>query len=63
LHGNNDGTVPATFQIIYMVNQSRVFVLDEYLKGFYIQIGWKPATTQPKPLERGTAQTNLQEVL
>jgi len=44
LHGNDDGTVPATFQVIYM-------------------IGWKPAPTQPKPLERGTAKTNLKEVL
>ncbi|KAH7909452.1 S-adenosyl-L-methionine-dependent methyltransferase [Hygrophoropsis aurantiaca] len=44
LHGNEDGSIPATFQIIYM-------------------IGWKPAPTQPKPLERGTAQTNLKDVL
>jgi len=28
-----------------------------------IQIGWKPSPTQPKPLERGTAQTNLKDVL
>ncbi|KAF8592760.1 S-adenosyl-L-methionine-dependent methyltransferase [Ramaria rubella] len=44
LHGLEDGTVPATFQIIYL-------------------IGWKPAPTQPKPLERGSADTNLKEVL
>ncbi|KIJ22748.1 hypothetical protein M422DRAFT_39940, partial [Sphaerobolus stellatus SS14] len=44
LHGLPDETVPATFQIIYM-------------------IGWKPAPTQPKPLERGTGKTNLKEVL
>ncbi|KAF9006693.1 S-adenosyl-L-methionine-dependent methyltransferase [Cyathus striatus] len=44
LHGNEDGTVPATFQIIYM-------------------IGWKPAPTQPKPLERGSGKVNLKEVL
>ncbi|KAG1752479.1 S-adenosyl-L-methionine-dependent methyltransferase [Suillus paluster] len=44
LHGNEDGSVPATFQIIYM-------------------IGWKPSPSQPKPLERGTAQTNLKDVL
>ncbi|CAE6425644.1 unnamed protein product [Rhizoctonia solani] len=44
LHGEEDGTVPATFQIIYM-------------------IGWKPAPSQPKPLERGSAQTNLKDVL
>ncbi|KDQ08869.1 hypothetical protein BOTBODRAFT_117885 [Botryobasidium botryosum FD-172 SS1] len=44
LHGNEDGTIPATFQVVFM-------------------IGWKPAPTQPKPLERGSAQTNLKEVL
>ncbi|KAI0677636.1 S-adenosyl-L-methionine-dependent methyltransferase [Trametes maxima] len=44
LHGNEDGTVPATFQVIYV-------------------IGWKPAPNQPKPLERGSAQTNLKDVL
>ncbi|KAG1755378.1 S-adenosyl-L-methionine-dependent methyltransferase [Suillus lakei] len=44
LHGNEDGSVPATFQIIYM-------------------IGWKPSPNQHKPLERGSAQTNLKDVL
>ncbi|KJA29755.1 hypothetical protein HYPSUDRAFT_60608 [Hypholoma sublateritium FD-334 SS-4] len=44
LHGSEDGSVPATFQIIYM-------------------IGWKPAPTQPKPLERGSGKVNLKEVL
>ncbi|CUA70261.1 hypothetical protein RSOLAG22IIIB_00614 [Rhizoctonia solani] len=44
LHGDEDGSVPATFQIIYM-------------------IGWKPAPNQPKPLERGSGQTNLKDVL
>lgn len=44
LHGNEDGSVPATFQVIYV-------------------IGWKPAPNQPKPLERGTGQTNLKDVL
>ncbi|KAL4076288.1 S-adenosyl-L-methionine-dependent methyltransferase [Scleroderma yunnanense] len=44
LHGNNDGTVPATFQVIYM-------------------IGWKPSPTQRQPLERGSAETNLKDVL
>ncbi|KAG6828657.1 hypothetical protein H0H92_007126 [Tricholoma furcatifolium] len=44
LHGNEDGTIPATFQIIYM-------------------IGWKPAPTQPKPLDRGTGEVSLKEVL
>ncbi|KAK7470257.1 hypothetical protein VKT23_001691 [Stygiomarasmius scandens] len=44
LHGNEDGTVPATFQVIFM-------------------IGWKPAPSQPKPLERGSGKTSLKEVL
>ncbi|KAJ3997782.1 S-adenosyl-L-methionine-dependent methyltransferase [Lentinula boryana] len=44
LHGNEDGTIPATFQVIFM-------------------IGWKPAPTQPKPLERGSGKTNLKDVL
>ncbi|KAF9478401.1 S-adenosyl-L-methionine-dependent methyltransferase [Pholiota conissans] len=44
LHGSEDGSVPATFQIIYM-------------------IGWKPAPTQPKPLERGSGKVNLKDVL
>ncbi|KAK7696151.1 hypothetical protein QCA50_000802 [Cerrena zonata] len=44
LHGNEDGSIPATFQIIHV-------------------IGWKPAPTQPKALERGTGKTNLKEIL
>ncbi|KAH9899453.1 S-adenosyl-L-methionine-dependent methyltransferase [Cubamyces lactineus] len=44
LHGHEDGSVPATFQVIYV-------------------IGWKPAPNQPKPLERGSGQTNLKDVL
>jgi len=44
LYGNEDGSIPATFQIIYM-------------------IGWKPSSSQPKPLERGSAKTNLKDVL
>jgi len=44
LHGNEDGTIPATFQVIFM-------------------IGWKPAPNQPKPLERGTGETNLKDIL
>ncbi|KAI0320280.1 S-adenosyl-L-methionine-dependent methyltransferase [Amylostereum chailletii] len=44
LHGEDDGSIPATFQVIYM-------------------IGWKPAPSQPKPLERGSGQTKLQDVI
>ncbi|KAK9453451.1 hypothetical protein V1511DRAFT_76841 [Dipodascopsis uninucleata] len=44
MHANEDGTLPATYRIIYM-------------------IAWKPGPTQPKPLERGSAQKSLKEVL
>ncbi|THG97486.1 hypothetical protein EW026_g4531 [Hermanssonia centrifuga] len=44
LHANEDGSIPATFQVIYV-------------------IGWKPAPTQPKALERGTAKTKLTDIL
>ncbi|KAK9322776.1 hypothetical protein V1517DRAFT_322418 [Lipomyces orientalis] len=44
MHANEDGTLPATFRIIYL-------------------IGWKPSPTQPKPLERGSADVNLKDVL
>ncbi|OSX59519.1 hypothetical protein POSPLADRAFT_1184289 [Postia placenta MAD-698-R-SB12] len=44
LHENEDGSIPATFQVIYV-------------------IGWKPSPKQPKPLERGTAEMNLKEIL
>ncbi|KAJ3906882.1 hypothetical protein F5879DRAFT_1066210 [Lentinula edodes] len=29
----------------------------------YNTIGWEPALTQPRPLERGTGKTNLKDVL
>ncbi|KDR84075.1 hypothetical protein GALMADRAFT_275287 [Galerina marginata CBS 339.88] len=44
MYGSDDGSIQATFQIIYM-------------------IGWKPAPSQPKPLERGTGKVNLKDVL
>ncbi|EMD40369.1 hypothetical protein CERSUDRAFT_110965 [Gelatoporia subvermispora B] len=44
LHGQEDGSIPATFQIIYV-------------------IGWKPAPSQPKALDRGSGKTNLKDVL
>ncbi|KAF9435705.1 hypothetical protein BGZ76_005696 [Entomortierella beljakovae] len=44
MYGNPDGSIPATFQILYM-------------------IGWKPAPTQFKPLERGTAKISLKDHL
>ncbi|KAK4023678.1 hypothetical protein OUZ56_009077 [Daphnia magna] len=43
LYGNEDGSVPATFQIIYL-------------------IGWKPDSSQPKPLERGTGQISIKDL-
>lgn len=44
LHGNKDGSLPATFRIIYM-------------------IGWSEGEGQPKPLERGSGQINMKDVL
>lgn len=44
MHGEEDGSIPATFRVINM-------------------IGWKHSPTQPKPLERGTADVNLKQVL
>jgi NADH dehydrogenase [ubiquinone] 1 alpha subcomplex assembly factor 5 len=43
IYGMEDGTVPATFQIIYM-------------------IGWAPHTSQPQPLQRGTATRSMKEL-
>eukprot|EP00795_Rhopilema_esculentum_P012805 gene12805-3544_t len=42
-YGNADGSIPATYQILYM-------------------IGWKPSTTQAKPLERGSANVSLKDL-
>lgn len=44
LHGNEDGTIPATFRIIYM-------------------IGWHDSPDIPKPLPRGSGETNLKDIL
>ncbi|KAL9118400.1 MAG: hypothetical protein Q9187_005056 [Circinaria calcarea] len=44
LHGNEDGTLPATFRMIYM-------------------IGWKEGEGQPQPLERGSGQINIKDIL
>ncbi len=44
LHGNADGTLPATFRMIYM-------------------IGWKEGEGQPVPLERGSADVNIKDIL
>lgn len=44
LHGNEDGTVPATFRMIYM-------------------IGWKEGEGQSQPLERGSGQINIKDIL
>ncbi|KKP07586.1 hypothetical protein THAR02_00261 [Trichoderma harzianum] len=44
LHGNPDGSIPATFRIIYM-------------------IGWREGENQPKPLARGSGETNLKDIL
>lgn len=58
LHGNPDGTIPATFQFIYVVRPPVTRRLADP-----IQIGWKPDPSQPKPLARGSAKTSLRDVL
>ncbi|KAF7302071.1 hypothetical protein MIND_00773800 [Mycena indigotica] len=60
LHGLDDGTVPATFQIIYMASSLLVCRINEMN---ILQIGWKPAPNQPQPLQRGTGQVPLGDVL
>jgi len=62
MHGNEDGTVPATFQIVHMVRFQSSSIEVQLLTQPY-QIGWKPAPNQPKPLERGTGQVNLKDIL
>lgn len=62
LHGNEDGTIPATFQVVFMVSYLN-FPLMHRAELLLFQIGWKPAPTQPRPLERGSAETNLKDVL
>ena len=44
LHGNEDGSIPATFRMIYM-------------------IGWKEGVGQPEPLERGSGQVSIKDLL
>lgn len=61
LHANEDGSVPATFQVIYVVRSK--FGRIRYSVKMVYQIGWKPAPSQPKALERGTAKTKLTDVL
>lgn len=63
MHGSEDGTIPATFQVIYMV--CLVSLRREHVVLTFVtsQIGWKPSPSQPKPLDRGTGKVNLKEVL
>ncbi|MCJ1479505.1 hypothetical protein MMC13_008191 [Lambiella insularis] len=44
MYGNEDGSLPATFRVIYM-------------------IGWKEGENQPTPLERGSGQVNIKDIL
>lgn len=63
LHGLEDGTIPATFQIIFLV-RTWLFSYNELISiQLCRQIGWKPSPNQPKPLPRGSGQTNLKDVL
>lgn len=69
MHGNEDGTIPATFSVIFMVSVQidvrHQFELSQLRPIVLIaqQIGWKPAESQPKPLKRGSGQMNLKDVL
>lgn len=44
MYGNEDGSLPATFRVIYM-------------------IGWTEGEGQPQPLERGSGQINIKDLL
>ena len=44
LHGNEDGTIPATFRMIFL-------------------IGWKEGPNQAQPLERGSGEINIKDIL
>lgn len=44
MYGGEDGSIPATFRIIYM-------------------IGWKEGPNQAKPLERGSGELNMKDIL
>jgi NADH dehydrogenase [ubiquinone] 1 alpha subcomplex assembly factor 5 len=61
MHGEADGSVPATFQVIYMV--CRAPPRHAHTLMFVTQIGWKPGPNQPQALARGSGNTNLKEVL
>jgi NADH dehydrogenase [ubiquinone] 1 alpha subcomplex assembly factor 5 len=65
MHADELGNIPATFQIIYMVNAIPPLCsfFNSILISSPLQIGWKPAPSQPKPLDRGTGKVNLKDVL
>jgi NADH dehydrogenase [ubiquinone] 1 alpha subcomplex assembly factor 5 len=74
MYGKEDGSVPATFQIIFMVCPLHPLCTWSQPSFVYLgnrdggtcadnQIGWKPGPNAPKPLERGSAQTNLKDIL
>lgn len=62
LHGKEDGSIPATFQVIYFVS-TMILLHSRPVLNTACQIAWKPSPTQPKPLERGTGEKNLQDIL
>ena len=62
LNAKESDSVPATFQIIFMVNFKAAFPVIKFTLTPR-EIGWKPGPNQPQPLERGSAQTNLKDVL
>lgn len=61
LHGNEDGTIPATFRIIHIVRLSPRFTVLLMLT--LSQIGWKDSPDQPKPLKRGSGELSMKDFL
>ena len=67
LHGLEDGSIPATFQIMHMVRPFLVSVLgitmQALISRFVCQIGWKPSPNQQAPAKRGSGKVSLKDVL
>lgn len=58
MYGNADGTVPATFQVIYMIGKFIASAERRRSCG----VGWKPDSSQPKPLARGSATASFKDL-
>lgn len=56
LHGNEDGTMPCTFRIIYLIGESWPENSSSYCLSY---LGWKESPDQAKPLARGSGEINI----